>query len=358
MTDHRTLLQRALDFIEHAHIKQSLTYHGEQDQLIRDLREALLAAPAPSITAIGCRPDEHTFVSMRGKRPDDTGTCLCGQTTWAASEAPADAPPATPFSKTWSDKEQRLVPDEPPAPPAQVLTPLADRFYDAQNKAGNLEADLDDALLEACVINPREPDQWPLKDIAYDDYDSSFEFWQVTPGFQLTPEQWAACQALGFGRAWLCYTDDTERYYPGGSLQKKAGRAHQKQDRKYQAAKREIALRAEVARLQEENRWLKCFDSADLSAHLDAERAQRLAAEAEVARLQEELKRVDDELGAGGICDGAFLVGMIKGAKHRIAELEAEAQALRERLTAIAEPVVDSPIVRKWPPDETPKETP
>jgi hypothetical protein len=47
-------------------------------------------------------------------------------------EAPADAPPATPFSKTWRDKEQRLVPDKPPAPPALTDQELAMMRNDAE----------------------------------------------------------------------------------------------------------------------------------------------------------------------------------------------------------------------------------
>jgi transcriptional regulator with XRE-family HTH domain len=85
------------------------------------------------------------------------------------------------------------------------------------------------------------------------------------------------------------------------------------------------------------------------------------ALRAEVARLQEELNAKQEYLDGYREASNESVGQMQEYANElnrKLSAAEAEAQALRERLTAIAEPVVDSPIVRKWPPDETPKETP
>jgi signal transduction histidine kinase len=70
----------------------------------------------------------------------------------AAREAPADAPPATPFSKTWRDKEQRLVPDEPPAPAAQVLTAEHDAILGGEEYRDILRSERDEARAEVARL--------------------------------------------------------------------------------------------------------------------------------------------------------------------------------------------------------------
>jgi hypothetical protein len=71
------------------------------------------------------RIEEHFGPPCDGKSEGICDQCqLRADILEALREAPADAPPATPFSKTWRDKEQRLVPDQPHAPPARPIDKL------------------------------------------------------------------------------------------------------------------------------------------------------------------------------------------------------------------------------------------
>lgn len=94
----------------------------------------------------------------------------------------------------------------------------AEDYFAADHNARVKEEWLVDALLTACDIGPQHPDDWPLDDITFDDYDYSFEFRGVAPGWAPTSEQMMACFALGFARCWICYTDGMERYYAPGFM--------------------------------------------------------------------------------------------------------------------------------------------
>jgi hypothetical protein len=90
--------------------------------------------------------------------------------------------------------------------------PLAERFFDAIYQMSNLEDELDDAVLRRCGVDPEDPGNWPMKNIHYDPYDSSFEFTGIKSDWAPTPEQLRACGDLGLARCWMCYADGTESY--------------------------------------------------------------------------------------------------------------------------------------------------
>jgi hypothetical protein len=94
----------------------------------------------------------------------------------------------------------------------------ASAFFDLRDAAEASEEEMFAALLKACDIDYYSPGNppWPITDITYDSYDSSFEFKDVRPDWTISDEQWGRCNALGFARCWVCYTDGSERYYPGG----------------------------------------------------------------------------------------------------------------------------------------------
>ncbi len=95
--------------------------------------------------------------------------------------------------------------------------PLADELFLARNRSSSLEEEADRALLEACGIDYWN-DEWPLDDIKFDGYDSSFEFKGVRVGWMPTMEQFKKCFEMGFERCWLNYTDGSEAYCSKGSV--------------------------------------------------------------------------------------------------------------------------------------------
>ena len=92
------------------------------------------------------------------------------------------------------------------------MTP-ADKYFDLWRTTTAERELLDDALLTACGIDPREPESWPMTDITMDHYDSSFEFKEVKPGWVPTEQQLGKCWELGFVQCWICYTDGTEKHF-------------------------------------------------------------------------------------------------------------------------------------------------
>lgn len=92
---------------------------------------------------------------------------------------------------------------------------IAEQLFDAMRRADMLDESVGDQLLEICDIDPEKPETWPLGDIVFDDYDASFEFRGVTPGWRMTPERFKRTLVLGFRRCWVCYTDGTESYCGG-----------------------------------------------------------------------------------------------------------------------------------------------
>lgn len=89
---------------------------------------------------------------------------------------------------------------------------VAERLFSAMMAHSVAEQEAVDALLSAVGVDPEDPNNWPLSDITFDDYDGSFEFKGIRGDWVPTVEQLAACFALGFSRCWLCYADDTEVY--------------------------------------------------------------------------------------------------------------------------------------------------
>jgi hypothetical protein len=85
------------------------------------------------------------------------------------------------------------------------MSTKAQKMFDAEAAFKTLEGEMEDALMEACGIPPNEPDKWPHTDITHDYYDNSFEFQGVKGDWCPTPEQLAACWALGFSRCWINY---------------------------------------------------------------------------------------------------------------------------------------------------------
>jgi len=95
--------------------------------------------------------------------------------------------------------------------------PIGQRFFAMRH----LESELDEALMEAFGATPKpgqewlgtDPETWPCTDIIYDDYDTSFELWNVRDdAWCPTLEQLKTAFALGFSRCWICYRDGTERH--------------------------------------------------------------------------------------------------------------------------------------------------
>jgi len=111
----------------------------------------------------------------------------------------------------WRSQYDQLVSDPDGLSPERIEQP-ADEFFDADRRYRMLEDRVVDALLTACGVDPQAPRDWPMGDIVFDDYDSSFEFHGVKDGWVPTAEQLAACMALGFNQCWICYRDGTERY--------------------------------------------------------------------------------------------------------------------------------------------------
>lgn len=133
------------------------------------------------------------------------------------------------------------------APPAKVM-------FDAMDNENFLTCEMGDKLLVLCGIDLDKPGEWPVGDVTFDPYDSSFEFKGVTPGFTITREQWASCAALGFSRCWICYTDGTERYVSSGFLAEglKAGHRGPSLDNDKRELARERAARVEAERQRDE----------------------------------------------------------------------------------------------------------
>jgi hypothetical protein len=105
------------------------------------------------------RIEEHFGPPCDGKSEGICDQCqLRADILEALREAPADAPPATPFSKTWRDKEQRFVPDEPPAPAAQVLTAEHDAILGGEEYRDLLRQERDvarETLATLRALTPR-----------------------------------------------------------------------------------------------------------------------------------------------------------------------------------------------------------
>lgn len=103
----------------------------------------------------------------------------------------------------------------------QAERPVAERpttaaqMFDARDEASRLENAISDRLLELCGLDSEWIDL-PVGDVIFDSYDSSFEFKGVRPDWLPNQSQLDACFALGFARAWICYTDGTERYCVAG----------------------------------------------------------------------------------------------------------------------------------------------
>ena len=95
----------------------------------------------------------------------------------------------------------------------QRLNITAQELFEAYYRYIKLELTMVDILLEIANIDLDEPEAWPLEDVTFDNYDTSFEFKQVTPGWKLSKTMRKAYKKLGFLRCWLCYTDKTEKYY-------------------------------------------------------------------------------------------------------------------------------------------------
>lgn len=105
---------------------------------------------------------------------------------------------------------------------------LGERYFDALRAEENLREEVWEALFNAVgYAYPGELGDlpggsrgfvppWPLQDITFDPYDSSFGFKGCTVDWEPTPEQLQACLDLGFERAWVCWLDGTERYYGHG----------------------------------------------------------------------------------------------------------------------------------------------
>jgi hypothetical protein len=94
---------------------------------------------------------------------------------------------------------------------------IAARAFAAQIEWGLARELAGDAILDALGFDPHAPDTWPkFDDFTFDHYDESFEIRGVVDAaFTISPESWTKCRALGFDRAWLCYTDGSERHFWG-----------------------------------------------------------------------------------------------------------------------------------------------
>lgn len=89
----------------------------------------------------------------------------------------------------------------------------ADELFDAMMKIGVLRDRLENTLLTSIGVDVTDVSTWPLDDITFDWYDSSFEFKGVRLDWEPTPEMQAKWWELGFERCWICYKDKTEKYY-------------------------------------------------------------------------------------------------------------------------------------------------
>ncbi len=100
-------------------------------------------------------------------------------------------------------------------------TSLAERVFTARLMADAIETEFFYEMLRILGCEtPGVPDSWPStgghESLRFDSYDCSFELKGCTDlGFQFTPEQWDKFEAAGFNRAWICYADGSERFYPG-----------------------------------------------------------------------------------------------------------------------------------------------
>lgn len=83
---------------------------------------------------------------------------------------------------------------------------VAERVFAMQIAQGVIDDETNDALLRAAGIDP-DVSPWPLEDITYDYYDSSFEFKGVREGWEPTLETLEKWWALGFAQCWICYAD-------------------------------------------------------------------------------------------------------------------------------------------------------
>lgn len=114
---------------------------------------------------------------------------------------------------------------DPQSPAAQERTEAtmsetkpAFEMLDARDKSFMLEEQMSDTLIGLCGIDCNKPDTWPLKDVTFDSYDTSFEFKGCRNDWAPTQAQLEACFALGFARCWICYEDNTEIYASPGHM--------------------------------------------------------------------------------------------------------------------------------------------
>ncbi len=125
------------------------------------------------------------------------------------------------------------------------------------------EIALDDALMRAMGASGEEdtdPETWPCGHMVYDPYDSSFELWSVkVDDWQPTDAQLSAAFALGFAQCWICYDDNTERFYSatGARSPRKPSSTPRRSDAKY----RERKLLAEITRLRSGGREHQSADA-------------------------------------------------------------------------------------------------
>lgn len=93
----------------------------------------------------------------------------------------------------------------------------AGKFFNIYAEFEKQKDEMETRLLGSITdVDPNEPSTWPFDfdDVTFDWYDFSFEFknvtnWDWEPDKE-TLKRWGS---MGFRQCWICYSNNTEKYY-------------------------------------------------------------------------------------------------------------------------------------------------
>lgn len=89
---------------------------------------------------------------------------------------------------------------------------FADNFFTAKTKVERMEDCLSYILLEMMPTNS------DFNNFTFDHYDSSVEIKEANDFVDYSQDIWEFLQNLGFQNSWICYMDESEKYFGTGAF--------------------------------------------------------------------------------------------------------------------------------------------